>query len=70
MEHTPNPYRMQDLIYTLYHNKAVERNAVDDMWNAALTTISAMKFPKFDRLRSACFVLLTTISESEKTEKV
>ena len=57
---------MKNLIYNVFHDIAVKRNAVEDMWGAALTTISPQKFPKFDRLRSAVTVLVQNITAEDK----
>lgn len=57
---------MQNLIYNIFHNIAVQKDAVDDMWGAALVSISGHKFPKFDRLHSTVTVLTHNILKDEQ----
>jgi len=57
---------MQNLVYNVFHDIAVRRDAVEDMWGAALASISQQKFPKFDRLRSTVTVLTHNILKDEQ----
>lgn len=57
---------MLNLIYNVFHDLAVKRNAVEDMWGAALASISQQKFPKFDRLRSTVTSLTHNILKEEQ----
>ena len=57
---------MQNLIYNVFHDIAVRKDAVDDMWGAALASISGCKFPKFDRLHSTVVVLTHNILKDEQ----